>query len=342
MPDTRRRAHNDHLPDTAVSEAHWRPSAERSTLQARAQLLAELRAFFAERGVLEVETPILSAAANPDPAVEPLHLDADLTGAGTRRWYLQTSPEFAMKRLLAAGSGPIYQVCKVLRADERGRRHHPEFTMLEWYRPGFSLADLMDEVAALVRRVVDRPELPMERLRYRELFVQRLGVDPWTATVAELQALAHTRGIADARRLDLDSDGWLDLLLSHTLEPDLGRDGLTFVHDYPPSQAALARIQPGDPPAASRFELYWQGMELANGFDELLDAQEQRRRFAEADAERAAGKQPPLPTDEHLLAALDTGLPACAGVALGLDRLLLCALDAEHIDAVLAFPSQRA
>ena len=325
-----------------MSKAHWRPSADPSTLQARAQLLAELRTFFAERGVLEVETPILSAAANPDPAIEPLHLDADLTGTGTRRWYLQTSPEFPMKRLLAAGSGPIYQVCKVLRADERGRRHHPEFTMLEWYRPGFSLEDLMDEVAALVRRLLGRPELPAERLPYRDLFGDRLGLDPWTATADALQAVAQSRGIADADLLDLDTDAWLDLLLSHCLEPALGRDGLTFVHDYPPSQAALAQVLPGPPSVARRFELYWQGMELANGFDELLDAGEQHRRFARDRAERKTRGQRPLPTDRHLLAALETGLPACAGVALGLDRLLMCALDAEHIDAVLAFPAQRA
>jgi lysyl-tRNA synthetase class 2 len=342
MPGTQRQSRNTHAQDTTVSEQHWRPSAALSALRARARLLAELRAFFAERGVLEVETPILSAAANPDPAVEPLQLDADLTGTGARRWYLQTSPEFPMKRLLAAGSGPIYQVCKVLRADERGRRHHPEFSMLEWYRPGFSLDDLLEEVAGLVRRLLGRPQLPMARLRYRDLFVERLGVDPWTATAAELQAVAQALGIADARRLDLDIDGWLDLLLSHSLEPALGRDGLTFVCDYPPSQAALARVLPGPPPVARRFELYLAGMELANGFDELLDVGEQRRRFSDDQARRAAQGRDPLAMDGRLLAALNAGLPSCAGVALGLDRLLMCALGAEHIDAVLAFPAERA
>ncbi|WP_295881987.1 EF-P lysine aminoacylase EpmA [uncultured Thiohalocapsa sp.] len=321
-----------------MTQHHWRPLATRAALEARARLLTELRTFFAERGVLEVETPILSAAANPDPAIEPLHLDADLTGTGNRRWYLQTSPEFPMKRLLAAGSGPIYQVCKVFRADERGRRHHPEFTMLEWYRPGFSLEDLMDEVAVLVRRLVGRPELPVERLRYRELFRRRLGLDPWTATTAELQAAAQARGIADADLLALDTNGWLDLLLTHCLEPDLGRDGLTFVHDYPPSQAALARIEPGNPPAARRFELYWQGMELANGFDELLDADEQRRRFQRDLDERRELGRVSTPMDERLLAALEAGVPATSGVALGLDRLLMGMLGADHLDAVLALP----
>ena len=320
----------------------WRPRADHAALHARARLLADLRAFFAERGVLEVETPVLSAAANPDPAIEPLHLDADLTSEGTARWYLQTSPEFPMKRLLAAGSGPIYQVCKVFRSDERGRRHHPEFTMLEWYRPGFTLDELMDEVAALVRGLCGNRRLPDERITYRDLFRVRLGVDPWTASLAELCAVADANGVAGADALFLDRDGWLDLLLTHCLEADLGRDRLTFVYDYPPSQAALARIAPGDPPVARRFELYWQCMELANGFDELTDAQEQRRRFRQDLAQRAERSQEPLPADGRLLAALDHGLPGCAGVALGLDRLLLCLLHADHIDQVVAFPVERA
>ncbi len=317
---------------------HWRPRADHAALHARARRLADLRAFFAERGVLEVETPILSAAANPDPAIEPLHLDADLTGASPGRWYLQTSPELPMKRLLAAGSGPIYQVCKVFRSDERGRRHHPEFTMLEWYRPGFTLDELMDEVAALVRGLCGIHRLPDERITYRDLFRVRLGVDPWTASLAALRAVADANGVADANVLSLDRDGWLDLLLTHCLEADLGRDRLTFVHDYPPSQAALARIEPGDPPVARRFELYWQGMELANGFDELSDGTEQRRRFEHDLAMRAERGQDEPPTDERLLAALDVGLPLCCGVALGVDRLLMCVLAASHIDDVLAFP----
>jgi lysyl-tRNA synthetase class 2 len=322
-----------------VSTADWRPHADLAALQARARLLAELRAFFAERGVLEVETPVLSAAANPDPAIEPLHLDADLTGTGKRRWYLQTSPEFPMKRLLAAGSGPIYQVCKVFRADERGRRHHPEFTMLEWYRPGFSLGELMDEVAQLMRRLLGRPKLPMERMGYRDLFRQRLGVDPWTTSAGQLRAVAAARGLTGVDALDLARDAWLDLLLSHCLEPELGQARLTFVHDYPPGQAALARVE-GEPAVARRFELYVQGMELANGFDELLDAGEQQGRFARDLERRAARGQQPLPADQRLLAALDAGLPSCAGVALGLDRLLMCALGAEHIDDILAFPAE--
>jgi lysyl-tRNA synthetase class 2 len=200
----------------------------------------------------------------------------------------------------------------------------------------------MDEVAALVRRLCGNQRLPDERIGYGRLLRERLGVDPWSSPVDALHAVAAERGIADADGLELDRDGWLDLLLSHCLEPELGRDRLSFVHDYPPSQAALARILPGDPPVARRFELYWQGMELANGFDELADGAEQRRRFARDLHTRAARGQEPLPTDEHLLAALTHGLPAASGVALGLDRLLMCVLAAAHIDAVLAFPAERA
>ncbi len=304
-------------------------------------MLTELRAFFDERGVLEVETPILSAAANPDPAIEPLSFDATLTPADSGCWYLQTSPEFPMKRLLAAGSGPIYQVCKVFRADERGRRHHPEFTMLEWYRPGFSLDALMDEVAELVQHLLGRPA-GVERIAYRDLFRERLGLDPWDCPLAALRDRAAAAGIADVATLDLDADGWLDLLLTHCVEPDLGRGRLTFVYGYPPSQAALARVEPGPPPTAARFELYLEGMELANGFDELCDAEEQRRRFGRDSAARAERGQPRLPLDERLLAALAAGLPPCCGVALGLDRLLMCAAGAAHIDGVIAFPVERA
>jgi lysyl-tRNA synthetase class 2 len=303
-------------------------------------MLAELRAFFHERGVLEVETSILSAAANPDPAIEPLCLDATLAPASSGRWYLQTSPEFPMKRLLAAGSGPIYQVCKVFRAAERGRRHHPEFTMLEWYRPGFSLDALMDEVAELVQCLLGRP-IDVERVGYADLFRERLGLDPWVCSAAALQECATAAGIADATTLDLDADGWLDLLLTHCIESHLGRGRLTFVCGYPPSQAALARVHPGPPPTAARFELYLEGMELANGFDELSEVEEQRERFQRDLAARDECGQPPLPLDERLLAGLRIGLPRCCGVALGLDRLLMCATGAGHIDEVLAFPIER-
>lgn len=310
-------------------------------------MLQRLRHFFAERQVLEVETPLLSASATTDPALESLRTQwfgSDRPRA--QRLYLHTSPELPMKRLLAAGSGPIYQVCKVFRDGERGSRHHPEFSLLEWYRPGWGLNALIDEVAELVRVILMRPEVGHEVLSYRQLFIGQLGVDPWTADSTRLNEVAQASGLPGCAELELDRDGWLDLLMSQYLEPGLGRGRMSFVCDYPPSQAALARLRPddscGDATVAERFELYVEGMELANGFNELTDADEQRARFeADQDARRAAGQSVP-PIDEAFLAALESGMPASAGVALGLDRLLMCALGLDEIDAVLAFPIERA
>lgn len=296
-------------------------------------MLAGIRGFFAARGVLEVETPLLSQAASTDPALASMRV-ADSCG------WLQTSPEFPMKRLLAAGSGPIYQICRVFRAGELGRLHHPEFTLLEWYRPDWTLNELMREVTDLVQLLLQRPRMPAEFIRYRDLFQHGLGLDPWQCSLSDLQAAASARGLGDG--LELETDGWLDLLLSHCLESRLGRQGLTFLQDYPPSQAALARLSDDDPPHAERFELYWRGVELANGFQELTDAKEQRRRFDADQSRRAALGLPVVPMDQHFLAALRAGVPESAGVALGLDRLLMLHCGAEHIDQVLAFPIERA
>jgi lysyl-tRNA synthetase class 2 len=247
-----------------------------------------------------------------------------------------------MKRLLAAGAGPVYQICKVFRDGERGRLHHPEFSLLEWYRPGWDHWRLMDEVAGLVRCVLERPAMPVETLAYRDLFLSRLRLDPFRAGSDELRERALAEGLAGAEGLDLDRDGWLDLLLTHRLEDGLGRGRMTFVHDYPASQAALARIRPGPQPVAERFELYLEGLELANGFHELTDAGEQRRRFErDLATRRAMGLRAP-PVDERFLAALEAGMPEAAGVALGLDRLLMVVTGAGHIDEVLAFPIERA
>lgn len=308
-------------------------------------MLAAIRGFFAERGVLEVETPLLSRAATTDPALA--SLATRFTGPGAAAGvdlYLHTSPEGPMKRLLAAGSGPIYQVCRVFRDGERGRRHHPEFSLLEWYRPGFTLTALMDEVAGLIRAVLCRPDLGAARVSYQALFQQGLGLDPFadTSDGARCRQAAITAGIPGAADLDLPRDAWLDLLLTHCLEAGLGRGQLTFLHGYPLSQAALARIHPGPPPVAERFECYLEGMELANGFRELTDAAEQRARFNADLATRAALDLPVVPMDEALLAALAAGLPDTSGVALGLDRLLMLAVSATHIDEVLAFPVERA
>lgn len=320
----------------------WRPGADLKALQARAELLAAVRAFFAEAGVMEVETPLLAPAAGTDPAIEPLR--SRFTGPGHAHGlalYLQTSPEFHMKRLLAAGSGPIYQICRAFRDGEAGARHNPEFSILEWYRPGFDHLALMDEVARLVQRVLGR-QLPVEHLSYRSLFEQRYDIDPLDCDVACLRKLAEAEGMVGAASLELDVDGWLDLLLSHGIEPQLGRDRLTFVTDYPASQAVLARLNPADARTAARFELYLDGVELANGFHELADADEQRARFEADRARRAAAGQPDVPLDERFLAALQHGLPDCAGVALGLDRLLMCQLGAGMLEQVMAFSIERA
>jgi lysyl-tRNA synthetase class 2 len=312
----------------------WRPSATMQALRRRAAMLAGARDFFAQRGVLEVETPILSAAAVSDPQLESLATRISGMPAG---FYLQTSPEYSMKRLLAAGSGDIYQICKVFRDAERGRWHNPEFTMIEWYRLGFDDAALMDEVEALVARLLQpqRHLEPAERISYSYALERHAGVDAHRASDAQLSDAARRHGIHCETRLDRDAK--LDLLMGLIVGPKLGRDRPCFICDYPASQAALARLKPGLPPVAARFELYLDGVELANGFHELQDAAEQRRRFDHDLSLRAGRGQQRLPIDEHLLAALGNGLPECAGVALGFDRLVALALGADALAQALAF-----
>ncbi len=285
---------------------------------------------------METETPLLSAAAITDP-----HLESFATlyrGPGHAEGvplYLHTSPEFPMKRLLAAGSGPIYQICKVFRQGEAGRRHNPEFTMLEWYRPGFDHHALMEEVAALAAPLLSLEGKTVEKLSYREAFLRYAGVDPLEASTAALRSRAAALGISG---FDEESgrDIWLDLILTHLVEPQLGRNGLCFIYDYPASQAALARLNPVDNRVAERFELYYSGVELANGFHELADSAEQRKRFDAELESRKALKMDRVPMDTRLLMALDT-LPDCAGVALGIDRLVMLAVGATRLDEVMAF-----
>ncbi len=306
-------------------------------------MLERIRAFFSARGVLEVETPALSRAGTTDPNLTsfptPYH------GPGPRPLYLHTSPEFAMKRLLAAGAGSIYQICKVFRDGEAGRLHNPEFTMVEWYRVGFDHHALLDETLALVTQALadKRTLAPSERLTYREAFERHAGLDPHRADTAALAAAIKRHGIetgSDPAREPVDV--LRDLLLTHVVEPPLGRGRLTALYDYPASQAALARIRPGDLPVAERFEVYLDGIELANGFHELGDAAEQRARFERDLARRKEQGLPMVPMDERLLAALEAGLPDCAGVALGFDRLVMLAAGANSIQDVLAFPIERA
>jgi lysyl-tRNA synthetase class 2 len=321
--------------------ADWPPSAAREQLVARARLLARVREFFADRGVLEVDTPLIINAPVSDVHIHSarVELSTQVPGGAPVRLFLHTSPEYGMKRLLAAGSGDIYQVCHVARALESGRVHNPEFTLLEWYRVGFSLGQLMDEVELLVRELLGTAA-SAERLSYREAFLRELALDPFAATTAELARAAAPLGLSTG--LPLERDGYLELLMGASIGPRLGRERLTFVYGYPASQAALARLDPADPRAAQRFELYARGIELANGFHELTAAPEQRGRFEADNAARRRAGLPVHPLDERLLAALAHGLPDCAGVALGLDRLLMLATGADHIEEVLAFPTRRA
>ncbi|SDU18219.1 EF-P lysine aminoacylase EpmA [Halopseudomonas salegens] len=315
----------------------WQPSASMATLRRRAVMQQTIRDFFAAREVLEVDTPILSAAAVADPMLEPMQTRVDRDGQA-RHCYLHTSPEYPMKRLLAAGSGAIWQLCRVFRNGEVGRRHNPEFSMLEWYRPGFDHHQLMDEVEALTSGLLGHSSA--RRVRYADVFAEHFaGLDIHACATSSLRALGeqHT-----GFKGELARDGWLDLLFSHCIEPTLQQP--TFVYAYPASQAALARITASDDsyPVAARFEFFVGGMELANGYHELIDAAEQASRFAEDARKVQLLGQPPRPLDQNLLAALESGLPDCAGVALGFDRLLMLAEGAEHIAEVLAFPFERA
>jgi len=318
----------------------WRPAATLQTLHTRAAMLREARDFFAERDVLEVETPILAAAAVSDPQIE--SLSAGVSGF-SRRFYLCTSAEFAMKRLLAAGSGDIFQIGKVFRDEQHGRWHNPEFTMIEWYRLGLDDSAMMQETEELLARLLapHRRLGTALRLTYRQALDRHAGIDIGTASEAELGAAAVKHGIVcDA---NLDRNGRLDLLMGLVVGPRLGRGGSpTFICDYPPSQASLARIKPGAPPVAARFELYLDGVELANGFHELSDAPEQRARFEQDLKTRRSRGQREMPLDARMLAALAQGLPDCAGVALGFDRLVALAVGADSLRAAMAFPIENA
>ncbi len=324
-----------------TNHQEWRPTAPLANLKKRASILAGIRAFFAERDVLEVETPLLSRGALSDPHIESFSCryvgpEAPLG----QEYYLHTSPEFPMKRLLAAGCGPIYQLCKVFRQGESGQRHNPEFTMLEWYRPGWDHLQLMDEVEGLVQHLLV-PHIALaesERLSYRQAFLCYVKLDPFVASISELKSCAEGLGITiDMGDGESARDDWLNLILSHAIEPQLGQGRLTFLCDYPPSQAALAKVRPGDPPVAERFELYLAGVELANGFHELVDAEEQRQRFNSDLVQRSTMGLPQHSLDEAFLAALASGMPPSAGVALGVDRLVMLACRAKRLEEVMSF-----
>ena len=324
-----------------TADPQWQPTASIDNLRKRSALLHTIRQFFASRDVLEVDTPLLSHGTVTDVHLHAFHSEFAYSHTGKpETLYLQTSPEYAMKRLLCAGAGSIYQICKAFRHEGAGRFHNPEFTMLEWYRIGFDHHQLMDDMDALLTATLHTDTA--ERISYQDVFVRELSIDPLDITVAELQAKAVDCGLDMAGEMPDDVDTLLQLLFSLTIEPNIGATRPCFVFGFPVSQAALARVNLQDPRTADRFEVYYKGIELANGFYELANAKEQRQRFENDNALRRQAGLPELPIDEHFLAALEAGLPECAGVALGIDRLVMLALQADHIQDVTAFPVSRA
>jgi len=315
----------------------WQPCASIENLKKRADILKNIRHFFDNRGVWEIETPLMSQYCALD-----LHLDPFVTQLDTssekenKKLFFQTSPEFAMKKLLAANSGSIFQICKAFRNGEIGIRHQPEFTMLEWYRVNWDHFQLMEEISDLLCAILNCPKA--QTISYSDLFENNLHIAPHRATTQDLKGIAIEQGL-DVTQLDeLDRSGWLDLLLTHFIEPNLGFNCPTIVYDFPKEQAALAKISKvnGDE-VALRFEVYVNGIELANGYNELLNAKEQNQRFEYDLEQRKQFNKITPPKDNQLLQALESGMPACAGVALGVDRLVMLALNSQQICEVMAF-----
>lgn len=318
----------------------WQPTADLAALKFRADVFHKIRSFFYERDVLEVDTPCLSLGSISDPHIEVLTSQTRTLGQEVT-YYLQTSPEYAMKRLLAAGAPSIYQLGKVFRAEEIGRRHGIEFTMLEWYRLGFDHWQLMSEMDDLLSQLMGQ-KITSERLSYAGAFARHVGVSPFTASLEELQQICHQHteyGLDES-----DRDTLLELLFATLVEPNIGQEVPCFIHAYPASQAALAKQQQDEQgnATAARFEWYWRGMELANGYFELTDATEQQQRMQTEMVERAEHGQVWRQADERLISALERGLPECAGVALGVDRLLMLLQNKPHIDLVVPFAGAHA
>lgn len=318
---------------------NWKPTASIETLKARAEIISQVRQFFAERDILEVETPLLCQHSVTDRHMKSFKFDGFDGGSG----YLQTSPEYAMKRLLAAGSGSIFQICKSFRQGDFGSRHNPEFTMLEWYCLDFDHHQLMAQVFELLEAVASSAgvELTQTKLSYQQVFIELLNIDPFIVSTSELSELA-THKLGELPE-ELERDDYLALLFEGCIEPKLGQQGdVTFICDYPASQAALARLDDNNPEVACRFEVYWRGVELANGFFELADVDLQKQRFEQDNQWRKNNQKNLIEIDPYLLAALSQGLPDCSGVALGLDRLLMILLNLDNIQEVIAFPADRA
>ncbi|KEA54205.1 MULTISPECIES: elongation factor P--(R)-beta-lysine ligase [Mangrovibacter] len=325
------------MSDTAT----WQPGASVPNLLKRAEIMAGIRRFFSDRGVLEVETPCMSQATVTDVHLVPF--ETRFVGPGHSQGmnlYLMTSPEYHMKRLLAAGCGPVYQLCRSFRNEEMGRYHNPEFTMLEWYRPCYDMYRLMNEVDDLLQQVLECS--PAESLSYQQAFQRHLEIDPLSADKQQLREVAARLDLSNIADTEEDRDTLLQLLFAMGVEPHIGKDKPTFVYHFPASQAALAQISTEDHRVAERFEVYFRGVELANGFHELTDAGEQQQRFEQDNRKRAAKGLPQQPVDVNLLEALKAGMPDCSGVALGVDRLVMLALNAESLSEVMAFTVDRA
>jgi lysyl-tRNA synthetase class 2 len=312
----------------------WQPTADITTLKHRAEIVEKIRHFFRERYVIEVETPVLSKHTVTDVH---LHSLSTIYPDNKEKYYFQTSPEYHMKRLLAAGSGSIFQICKSFRVDESGRLHNPEFTMLEWYRINFDHHQLMDEIAQLLNVILLVETV--ERYTYQQIFQDYLQCDPLMASVDDLKDLRKQYSL-NTPELGDDKDAWLMLLFSHLIEPQLQKP--TFIYDFPASQAALAKLNKRDKRVADRFELYIDGMEIANGFNELSNVREQRSRFKQDQKKRKSMGYEAIEIDERFLSALSEGFPSCSGVALGVDRLVMLALKKNHINEVITFPFESA
>jgi len=322
---------------------HWKSTASIETLRLRADLLRRTRAFFDERGFFEVQTPLLSADTVVDRHLDPVPvvLPADPRELQTgRTMWLQTSPEFAMKRLVAAGADAIYQITPAFRIGESGEQHNPEFTMLEWYRVGDDMNAGITLLSEVVAELLSCPKAEVTSIS--EICKRTIGVDLLSSSAKEMAQLSEQRSLA-VPSIDADDwDTWFDVLFSTLVQPTLGTDAPVIVHDYPASQAALARVRNGTPPVAERFELFFRGVELANGYHELLDADELLQRNRKVNEQRLADGKDSLPESSRLLDAMQSGIQACAGVALGFDRLVMLAVGAESISEVIPFPIDRA
>jgi len=329
--------------DSGKSLQNWRPSASLDVLRLRARTYQTIREFFKQRKVLEVDTPCLSHATTSDPNIESFVTQFyGVVSGETHDLYLSTSPEFHMKRLVAAGIGSIYQISHVFRQSELGSQHNPEFSLLEWYRVGMNYQGLMREVAQLIRLLMQQDWNEVQYLTYQQAFLQFVGIDPYSSGPDELYQISLKLGFSSHTIPLDDKDVYLDYLMSHHVQPKLGDNRLTFVYEYPASQCAFARISPENSQVAERFELFINGIELANGYQELTSPEEQRQRFTTDLDKRIRNGANPICMDENLLDALQFGLPECSGVALGLDRLIQLMSGKKSLSDVLAFPLVRA